>query len=75
MTNKPKYGTLLVSIQDLVKGQTLDILNVEGIIANVKPNGYSKTYSVPYKYIKLPNEDLEYPRCQEIYQLWNCGNA
>ena len=68
-------GTLLVAIQELQKGQTLDILNIEGVLANVKPHGYNKTYNIPIKYIKTPNEDLEFPRCQEIFTLWGMGNA
>lgn len=68
-------GTLLVSLQGLNKGQTIDITSIEGILANVKPHGYNKTYTIPIKYIKRPNEDLEYPRCQEIFTLWGMGNA
>lgn len=68
-------GTLLVPVQELQKGQTLDIIKMEGIMALIKPNGYNKTYNIPIKYIKQPNEDLEYPRCQEIFTLWGMGNA
>lgn len=68
-------GTLLVPVQELQKGQTLDIIKIEGIMASVKPNGYNKTYNIPIKYIKQPNEDIEYPRCQEIFTLWGIGNA
>ena len=63
-------GTLLVSLQGLNKGQTLNLIGVKGILAQVKPDGYNGVYSIPIKYIKQPNEDLEFPRCQEIYELW-----
>lgn len=68
-------GTLLVPVQELQKGQTLDIIKIEGIMASVKPNGYNKTYNIPIKYIKQSNEDMKYPRCQEIFTLWGIGNA
>ena len=63
-------GILLVSLQGLNKGQTVTILKRDDTISDIKPDGYNKTYSVPTKYIKLPGEDLEYPRCQEIASLW-----
>jgi len=70
-----KNGTLLVSVQGLNKGQTLNILNIDNMMAEVLPDGYSKKYNVPIKYIKQPGEDLEYPRSQEIFSLWGVGNA
>lgn len=63
-------GTLLVAVQGLVKGQTLTIIYKGYTISEIKPDGYNKTYNVPTKYIKLPGEDIQYPRCQEVASLW-----
>ena len=68
-----KNGTLLVSLQGLNRGQTVVITNNiqrGDVICDIKADGDKNEYKVPIKYIKLPGEDIDYPRCQEIYQLW-----
>lgn len=68
--NNLNYGTLLVGLQGLNKGQTLSIIKKNNTLCEVRPNGYKKIYSIPHKYIKLRGEEIEYPRCQEIWELW-----
>jgi hypothetical protein len=69
-------GVLLVSVQGLNKGQTVSLINRErqDLFSLVKPHGYKELYLIPSRYIMLPGEDIEYPRCQEIDELWNYSN-
>lgn len=69
-----KNGVLLVSLQGLNKGQTVDILEkISEVNVVVKPHGSNKTYNYPSKYIMDPEVDYEYPRNQETYSIWNYG--
>ena len=68
------YGVLLVSVLGLNKGQTVKILTKNSDSSVVIPHGYKHKYTIPSKYIMLPGEDIEYPRCQEIDELWNNKN-
>jgi len=69
-----KTGVILVSLQGLNKGQTVDVIEkVSGVSVLIKPHGSNKTYNYPIKYLMNPEVDYEYPRNQEVYSIWSYG--
>lgn len=68
---------LLVKFDDLFKGHTLNV--IDGVKskgdASVIPDGCTKVYQIPNKYLMYPNEDIEFPKCQEISEVWGYGKA
>lgn len=68
---------LLVPYDDLYKGHTLDVIDgmkTKGN-ASVIADGISKVYKIPNKYLMYPNDDIDFPRCQEISSTWGYGKA
>ena len=70
-------AVLLVDYDDLHKGHTLSVIKgmrTEGD-AVVVADGCKNTYHIPNKYLMYPNEDIEFPLCQEIFSTWGYGKA
>ena len=61
---------LLISTQGVNKGQTATILESRGILVTIKIDGLIKLISIPRADVCTGDDELDFPRCQDVYTIW-----